>query len=70
MDVTDSTTAKCLKAPDKYQSAQEAVKELRGDLRKAKSEARRAKIRNRLNAAVKKRALRCCRGQSLQRLKG
>ncbi len=54
--VSDSTTAKCLKARDKYQSAQKAVKELRRDLRKAKSESRKAKIRNRLNAAIQKRA--------------
>ncbi len=54
--VSESTTAQCLKARDKYSSARKKVTQLRRDLRKAKSEAGKAKIRNRLDAAVKKRA--------------
>jgi hypothetical protein len=54
--VSDSTTAKCLKAREKFTSARKKVTQLRRDLRKAKSEAGKAKIRNRLDAAVKKRA--------------
>lgn len=54
--VSASSTAECLKARDQYKSAQSKVKELRRDLRKAKSEARKDKIRSRLKAAIQKRA--------------
>ena len=54
--VSESTTAKCVKAREKFASAQKAVSQLRRDLRKAESDAGKAKIRNRLDAAVKKRA--------------
>jgi len=54
--VSESTTAKCLEARGKYDSARKKVSQLRRDLRKARSEASKAKIRNRLDSAVKKRA--------------
>ena len=54
--VSDSTTAQCVKAREKFASAQKAVNQLRRDLRNATSDAAKARIRNRLDAAVKKRA--------------
>ena len=54
--VSESTTAKCLKARERFASAQKAVNQLRRDLRNATSDAVKARIRNRLDAAVKKRA--------------
>lgn len=54
--VSASTTAQCLTAREKFDSARKKVSQLRRDLRKAKSDAGKAKIRNRLDAAVKKRA--------------
>ncbi len=54
--VSQSSTAKCLKAREKYTAARKKVSQLRRDLRKAKSEAGKAKIRNRLDGAVQKRA--------------
>ena len=54
--LSESTTAKCLKAREKFDSARKKVSQLRRDLRKTKSEAGKAKIRNRLDAAVKARA--------------
>lgn len=54
--VSDSTTAQCVKARERFASAQKEVRQLRRDLRRAESDAGKAKIRNRLDAAVKKRA--------------
>ena len=51
-----SSTAKCLAARKSYGSASKRVTQLRRDLRKAKSDAAKAKIRTRLSTAVRQRA--------------
>lgn len=54
--VSSSSTAKCLAARKSYDSARRKVNQLRRDLRRAKTEAAKAKIRTRLNTAVRQRA--------------
>ena len=54
--MSTSSTAKCLAARKSYDSASKKVTQLRRDLRKAKTDAAKAKIRTRLNTAVRQRA--------------
>lgn len=54
--MSTSSTAKCLAARKSYGSASKRVTQLRRDLRKAKSDAAKAKIRTRLSTAVRQRA--------------
>ena len=54
--MSTSSTAKCLEARKSYSSASKKVTQLRRDLRKAKSDAAKAKIRTRLTTAVRQRA--------------
>ncbi len=54
--VSESSTAKCLAARKSYGSALKKVNQLRRDIRQTKSEAGKAKLRKRLDRAVKKRA--------------
>ena len=54
--MSSSSTAKCLEARKSYDSVSKKVTQLRRDLRKAKTDAAKAKIRTRLNTAVRQRA--------------
>jgi hypothetical protein len=54
--VSSSSTAKCLAARKTYDSVRKKVNQLRRNLRKAKTDAAKAKIRARLNTAVRQRA--------------
>ena len=54
--MSTSSTAKCLAARKSYDSVRKRVNQLRRSLRKAKTDAAKAKVRTRLNAAVWQRA--------------
>lgn len=54
--VSKSSTAKCLAARESYDSARKKVNQQRRELRKAKTDKAKTKIRKRLNTAVRKRA--------------
>lgn len=54
--VSKSSTAKCLAARKSYDSARKKVNQQRRELRKAKTDEAKAKIRKRLDTAVRKRA--------------